>query len=460
MATGGSKRKKPDIDGSPDKSEQMLSKALDVCGKCNKKCTARGEFIQCDLCGNWAHANCENIMHDQYKTIKTLSSLYNLVYYCNTHDCNSRIKNIVSEWIQTRHSSQIEEVVVDLTKQYLSSEHGALQKAVSDLSSRIDKLQAQELELSSQIKTTSKALVTHTDRSKSQNVSRKSNVVVYGVEECSPKTPKSVRLQSDSNAVSKVFSSTDVHIEPNQVVDCFWLGKFKSNQSRSRPILVKLQCTIDATTILANRTSLSSPIFIKPDMSPAEQKIESILLKERWLLIEGGFDHKSIKISSVNHSIYVNNQVFGRVVNSQFQRTNNYHPNPPPPANHMDDTTLAASSQPSESHDHEPSFTSSSVAENNSNGLATFYYINARSIVNKLQQFQSLVYTNSYDFIGITETWLSNKIYNNEILPSGYVVFCKDCLTRGGGVMLAVRSGIPCQLIDSPSELEIVYVLS
>ena len=194
-----------------------------------------------------------------------------------------------------------------------------------------------------------------------------SNPVTYGVEECPPKTPKSVRLKSDSNAVSKVFSSMDVHIEPNQVVDCFRLGKFKSNQSRPRPILVKLQRTIDATTILANRTSLSSPIFIKPDMSPAEQKIESILLKEIWLLIKGGFDRKSIKISSVNHSIYVNNQVFGRVVNSQFQRTNNYHPNPPPPANHMDDTKLAASSHPSESHDHEPSFTSSSVAENNSN---------------------------------------------------------------------------------------------
>ena len=70
-----------------------------------------------------------------------------------------------------------------------------------------------------------------------------------------------------------------------------------------------------------------------------------------WLLIEGRFDRKSIKISSVNHSIYVNNQVFGRVVNSQFQRTNNYHLNPPPPANHMDDTTLAASSHSSESHD-------------------------------------------------------------------------------------------------------------
>ena len=84
MAIGGSKWKKPDTDSSPDKSKQILSKLLDVCGECNKRCTAKGESNQCDLCGNWAHANCENITRDQNKTIKALSSLHNLVYYCNT----------------------------------------------------------------------------------------------------------------------------------------------------------------------------------------------------------------------------------------------------------------------------------------------------------------------------------------------------------------------------------------
>ena len=57
MATGGSKRNEPDTDGSPNKSEQILNKALDICDKCDKRCTVKGEFIQCDLCGNWAHAN-------------------------------------------------------------------------------------------------------------------------------------------------------------------------------------------------------------------------------------------------------------------------------------------------------------------------------------------------------------------------------------------------------------------
>ena len=79
----------------------------------------------------------------------------------------------------------------------------------------------QALELTTQIKSTSKVLESHIDIPKSQNVSHKSNVVVYGVEECPPNNAKSIRLQSDTNAVSKIFSSMDVHIEPHQIVDCF-----------------------------------------------------------------------------------------------------------------------------------------------------------------------------------------------------------------------------------------------
>ena len=104
-----------------------------------------------------------------YKAITSLSSLNNLVYYCHSHDCINRVKSIISDWIKANGTSEIKEVVTGLTQQYLSSKHSALQKAVSDLSSRIDKLQAQELELTSEIKNTSKALETHPESIRSQN---------------------------------------------------------------------------------------------------------------------------------------------------------------------------------------------------------------------------------------------------------------------------------------------------
>ena len=83
---------------------------------------------------------------------------------------------------------------------------------------------------------------------------------------------------------------------------------------------------------------------------------------------------------------------------------------------------------------------------------ASVFYTNARSIVNKLKDFQSLVYTKSFDIIGISETWLTDNIYDNEILPTGYTIFRKDRPSRGGGVLLAVNNTIPCQLISSPSK--------
>ena len=48
--------------------------------------------------------------------------------------------------------------------------------------------------------------------------------------------------------------------------------------------------------------------------------------------------------------------------------------------------------------------------------------MNVRSIVNKINVFQNYVYSRSLDIVGITETWLSDKIFDNEILPSMYTI--------------------------------------
>jgi len=76
----------------------------------------------------------------------------------------------------------------------------------------------------------------------------------------------------------------------------------------------------------------------------------------------------------------------------------------------------------------------------------------SRSIVNKLE---SVVYTNSYDIIAVSETWLTNEIYGNEILHSVYRYYRPS---RGGGVMLAFHSNIPCQILESPTDIEVICV--
>jgi len=57
----------------------------------------------------------------------------------------------------------------------------------------------------------------------------------------------------------------------------------------------------------------------------------------------------------------------------------------------------------------------------------TIFYTNPRSIINKHKQFQSLAYSKSFDIIALTEIWLTNSIYDSEILPTNYTLFYKDC---------------------------------
>jgi len=72
-----------------------------------------------------------------------------------------------------------------------------------------------------------------------------------------------------------------------------------------------------------------------------------------------------------------------------------------------------------------------------------------------LNQFQTLIYSKDYD-ICITETWLSDNIFDNEILPNGYSIYRNDRNTRGGGVMLAIKNTIPSSVI-SPTTFCLVY---
>ena len=315
--TAASKRPRVTSSTSPDKRDSLIQDLPgNKCFHCKKACTSKSEAIQCDLCAVWVHARCEGVSSDLYKSLNHVStSIPNLSYYCKANHCDSRSKQL----IQMDSSSQPEQPISTLPQdlELLATAHNTLEKAVSDLSSKITNLQAQESKLSDQIKTTSDVLGKHTTNPPQYVSDRKSNVVLYGIDESPPKTPKHERLQKDIKTTLEIFSSIEVQIDPAHVVDCFRLGKFKQNQSRPRPILIKLQRAMDVSAILANKKSLSSPFTIKPDMSSEERSIESLLLKERWSLLQSGHHRKQIKLSG--NQIFINGHLHGEVINSAFK---------------------------------------------------------------------------------------------------------------------------------------------
>ena len=83
---------------------------------------------------------------------------------------------------------------------------------------------------------------------------------------------------------------------------------------------------------------------------------------------------------------------------------------------------------------------------------------NSRSIVNKLSNLQSFVYSSNYTIYCITETWLTESVSDFEILPGNFSIFRMDRGSRGGGVLIAVDASVPCSVVSSPSNLEVVIV--
>ena len=71
--------------------------------------------------------------------------------------------------------------------------------------------------------------------------------------------------------------------------------------------------------------------------------------------------------------------------------------------------------------------------------------LNARSLRNKLTDFQASIYYDDVDILVITETWLTPAILDHEVLPSGYNVYRRDRENdrRGGGVLIAIKDNIP-----------------
>ena len=62
------------------------------------------------------------------------------------------------------------------------------------------------------------------------------------------------------------------------------------------------------------------------------------------------------------------------------------------------------------------------------------------------------------DILGVTETWLTDMIFDPEILPTNFIIYRKDRNSRGGGVMIAISNKIHSELMTIDSDLEVLSV--
>lgn len=90
------------------------------------------------------------------------------------------------------------------------------------------------------------------------------------------------------------------------------------------------------------------------------------------------------------------------------------------------------------------------------------YYQNVCGLNSKTHDLYTSVLAADYDCIALTETWLSDKVSNNELFPDNYVIFrvdrnlSKTNKSTGGGVLLAVREFFKVEEIHLDCKIDCV----
>ena len=79
-------------------------------------------------------------------------------------------------------------------------------------------------------------------------------------------------------------------------------------------------------------------------------------------------------------------------------------------------------------------------------------------MVNKSLDLQTLLHCQGLDLMAVTETFLSDAIYDGELVGAGYSVYRRDRAKHGGGVMLIRDSIAATRRYDLETDCELLWV--
>ena len=299
----------PTKDASEKRAKENQPATPTTCPVCDTGITedtddvAGDDAVYCEgTCATWLHRRCVSMSKSMYDKLGESE----IPYLCP--NC------MLSK--QSNEITELKNLIKALTTQVITALTSQLAQSVSASAATI----AVDNSITKSIPNSSHQVTRPSPRPASQTPpqsERKFNVVIYGLPESQHGKPRLVRATEDLNKTSETLSKIDSNLGNLSIRDCFRLGKYEQQHSRPRPVLVKLNRSVDTITILTKQSQYPTGIVIKPDLSPQERNIQRIVMSERWKLIQSGIDRKQIKIRA--SSIYISGKLHGSVEGSQFK---------------------------------------------------------------------------------------------------------------------------------------------
>ena len=294
------------------------------------------EALQCEGCHHWFHRWCTGISTHHYSALSVSTDSF-LCFVC----LHKEMRTVVGSLKDTIGALQSEITALNakcsrldsITNSSVSNSEASSSPAAVSVSLSSDST------CPNHVHTPIAASSDSRHHAYSSSDERKFNLLIFGVKEHDKGTPRHLRLSRDHSSAGSILSSVDESVSCDSFRDCFRLGKF--HPDHSRPLLVKLVRSHDVALVLKNRKRIvSSHVYIKPDLSPQQCKVESLLLKERRSLINSGVARNIIFIRG--NTLFVNNSCYGTVKDGVFLKSSAFSPQSiPSSCNHASADSLS-----------------------------------------------------------------------------------------------------------------------
>ena len=240
------KKRKPSehSEGNSRSKTQKLNRVKEgtICSVCTKQIIERSEnhdgdeAIFCDGGCGWLHRQCAGLSDPFFKAF-TFNDTPFLCVFCMLKSQSDEISSL---------RSTIEQLKITLEG---LSKHNSPQAVISSDDNDPPAVNSTPT-LINQVPIPKPA-----EKSSSQ-VKHRFNVVLYGISESPSNASRPERMKHDLDTAVVTLNKLNKEINHLSIRDSFRLGKFKQNQARPWPLLIKLNRAIDVITILANRGSL------------------------------------------------------------------------------------------------------------------------------------------------------------------------------------------------------------
>lgn len=331
MTTPGGRRKRGPANRSPPGDPKKTKEDDEVCLICDVTIQDSddepNEALYCEGdCQGWLHRKCVGMTKKLYLTLGQSEEPY-ICPHCKLNAYQEEINNL---------KGTIKSLTDELT--HLKSKEESTYSAVAAASDEQDPATSHSVD-----QPLSSSKVTKPDTKPPAGIlpgDRKFNIVMFGITENPPDTRRPDRIKYDMTNCLNIITKLNPEINSQSIRDCLRLGKYKQSTSRPRPVLLKLNRSLDVTGVLSNRDQAPNGVVIKPDLTPQERQRNSLLLGERWKLMQAGTDKRNIKIKA--STIYLNGNKYAQVLNNCLQyydsnRQTMQRPSESVPSQHVSD---------------------------------------------------------------------------------------------------------------------------